>query len=479
MILQSVSMYLLQIAEFSGRLHPLLVHLPIGILLLGILLHWLSLRPACSNLLPAVKITLLLGAVGALLSCISGWLLAAGGDYEGAALERHRWMGVSVAVASFGYYFLFITPSGFKGLFSGKLALSLILAVLLSLTGHLGGTLTHGEEYLAMAWNANETRKPEKKLITDVQQAMVYEDIIAPVLAQKCYSCHGSSKQRGKLRLDAYNMIVKGGEEGNTLVAGNAEASNLFARLVLDAADKKRMPPKGKTQLTENEITLIHWWIQSGAVSGKQVNSLEQPEEIIPVLTALESKGEAVPAVTDIPEDPVEKAPEEAIDRLKATGANVIPVSGSSNYLSVNFLSLRSVTDKEMALLEPLARHIVWLKAGGTSITDEALSVIGKLPVLIRLSINNTQISDNGLASLQQLQHLRYLNLVGTPVSAAGVQALKGLSRLQSMYLYKTNISFPEEMSGLQEAFPGIHIDSGGYIVPVLPTDTMIVTRAR
>ncbi|MGN6495390.1 MAG: c-type cytochrome domain-containing protein, partial [Agriterribacter sp.] len=76
-------MTLLSISGFLGRFHPVLVHLPIGILLLGVLMHWLSRKEQFQNLRPAIGITLLLGALGAILSCISGWLLAEGGEYEG------------------------------------------------------------------------------------------------------------------------------------------------------------------------------------------------------------------------------------------------------------------------------------------------------------------------------------------------------------------------------------------------------------
>jgi len=72
------------------------------------------------------------------------------------------------------------------------------------------------------------------------------------------------------------------------------------------------------------------------------------------------------------------------------------------------------------------------------------------------------------------LVNLRYLNLVGTRVTAAGVMQLKVLKNLRSIYLYHTAVK-KTEWNNLKVAFPKALIDSGGYTVPFLPTDTIEV----
>ncbi len=460
---------LLTVSEFLGRFHPLLVHLPIGILLLGIVMHWLSKNPRYHNLRPGIAVTLLLGAVSAVFSCISGWLLATGGEYEPVTLDQHRWMGIAVAVISILYYLLFTGRVKLTLPAWLPYVLSLVLVLTLSITGHLGGTLTHGEGYLSGAWVEKETRQV-KKIIPDVQQAMVYEDIIQPMLQHKCYTCHGPSKQRGKLRLDSEDGMLKGGEEGVSIIPGKGDESILFQRLVLEETDKKHMPPKGRPQFTSSEIELIHWWINSGAAFDKPVHELPQDEKIQPLLLALQTP-DAAPAKPDVPETPVEAADPAIINRLKEAGATVIPVARGSNYLSVNFISSRSVTDVEIGLLEQLAPQLVWLKAGGTSITDKAMENIGKLTHLTRLSLDNTDITDEGIKQLQTLNHLLYLNIVGTKVGATGLAALQSLQNLQSVYLYQSAVT-GEDLASLQTLFPGTVLDTGGYSLPLLEGDT-------
>lgn len=460
---------LLTVAEFIGRFHPLLVHLPIGVLLLGIVMHWLSRKPRYHNLRPGIAVTLLLGAVSAVFSCISGWLLATGGEYEPVTLDQHRWLGIAVAVISILYYLLFTGKVKLTLPAWLPYVLSLVLVLILSVTGHLGGTLTHGEGYLSGAWGEKETRMV-KKIIPDVQQAMVYEDIIQPMLQHKCYSCHGPSKQKGKLRLDSRDDMLKGGEEGPSIIPGKGDASILFQRLVLEERDEKHMPPKGRPQFTSSEIELIHWWISTGAAFDKPVHELPRDEKIQPLLMALQSS-DAAPAKPDVPEAPVAEANPDIINRLKEAGATVIPVARGSNYLSVNFISSKSVTDAEAALLEQIAPQLVWLKAGGTSITDKAMESMATLTNLTRLSLDNTAITDEGIKQLQTLTNLLYLNIVGTKVSAAGLSALQSLQNLQSVYLYQSAVT-GEDLASLQTLFPGTFLDTGGYSLPLLEGDT-------
>lgn len=471
-------MALLSISGILGRFHPLLVHLPIGILLVAIILHWLSRREAFNGVRPAVRITLLLGAVSAVFSCISGWLLASGGEYDAAILEPHRWLGIAVATIAILYYLLYSRNGSLRILPVLPYALSVVLFLLITLAGHLGGTLTHGEGYLTQEWGESADAKEIVKIIPNVQEANVFDDIIQPVLQNKCYSCHGASKQKGKLRLDSKEAILKGGEDGSVLAAGKAGESEMYQRLTLDMLEKKHMPPKGKSQPTEAEIALIHWWINTGATFDQQVKLLPQDDKIKPLLLALQSDHHSKPSLPDIPQNPVNEAPVPAVLKLQEKGATVVPVSAESHYLSVNFIDTTAVDDEAMKLLEPLAPQLVWLKLGNTSVTDSGLTTIGKMPALIKLGLEHTLVSDKGIEKLTSLSGLQYLNLTGTKVTAQGVLQLKHLAALQSIYLYQTNVT-TADWPLLKQSFPKTVIDTGGYHLPILEGDTSRVTQKK
>jgi len=457
-------------SEFFGHFHVVLVHLPIGILLLACVFQWLERRPKFSSLHVATNIALLIGMICAILSALTGYLLSFSGDYDEGLVITHQWFGISVAAVSIAMFYYHNKAVSFKT----QVSISILLFVLIVITGHLGGSLTHGSDYLTKSSSLTSDTVAQRKPIPNVQEAMVYADIIQPMLQTRCYSCHGKNKQKGKLRMDDSVRLMKGGKDGPVIIAGNAEKSEMAKRLSLPRGDDDHMPPKEKPQPTEQEIALIHWWITSGAPFDKKVKDLQQPEEIKPALLALQNVQEKKIIVPDIPGEPVAKANDEAIKKLKNIGAVVEPVAQNTNYMAANFVTVTNPGDKEIQLLLPLKQQLIELKLGGAHITDSALLVIAQFKNLMRLQLDYTKITDKGLANLKALQNLRYLNLVGTAVTENGVLQLKDLKNLRSIYLYQTGVK-KSEWKDLKKAFPKTLIDSGGYTVPFLPTDTIEV----
>lgn len=468
---------LLDITAFIGHFHPVLVHLPIGILLMALVLQWLSGKEKYTLLRPAVGIAWLLGFFGAVLSCITGLSLAGDGGYDEDTLSLHKWMGIAVAALSFAGYLISKKPTG--GIL--KTVTALVIFVLLNITGHLGGTLTHGEGYLTNAWNKSlsDSVAVSKKVIANVQEAKAYEDVIAPIMHARCYSCHSAAKQKGGLRLDGEEWVLKGGKEGNVLVAGKPGESELYKRLLLDPLEKKHMPPKGKPQLTETEMMLLHWWIANGASFDQPVKQLAQTPKEKAALTSLQgdqkSHKQTPPA---IPAEPVEPASTNAISALRNAGVSILPVAENSHYLSANFVSVKKVDDKTVALLEAVKQQLVWLKISGAELSEASLKTIAFCSNLTTLSLDRTNLTDNGMGIIAQLKKLQYLNLAGTQITAKGLTQLASLSSLKHVYLYQAPVS-KTDWAGLQKLMPQTTLDSGGYHIAPLITDTIIVRAGR
>jgi hypothetical protein len=123
-------------------------------------------------------------------------------------------------------------------------------------------------------------------------------------------------------------------------------------------------------------------------------------------------------------------------------------------------------------------KQLVSLKLGNTKITDSALKLISGCSQLSFLQLNNTAISDKGLAMLTGLHNLRSLNLTETGVSAEGIMQLRKMKLLGSLYLFHTRVN-KGEWKKLEQAFPGTRLDSGGYQVPYLYTDTTLVKEKK
>ena len=458
------------IAEFIGHFHPVLVHLPIGILLMGLLLQWLSQKEIYKHLQSAVPLVFLCGAITALISAITGYLLRSD-DYDATLVNWHMGMGIGVVLTS---SLLYAKERNLR-IAIHKKVLSAGLFVLIMITGHLGGSLTHGSDYitgpLTSIFIRDTTSNAIIKPLPNVQEALVYSEVIRPILRTKCYACHGANKQKGGLRMDDTLRLIKGGKDGKVIEPYRADDSEMIRRLLLPVDDQDHMPPKEKPQPTEGQIDLIHWWISQGAGFVKKVKELEQTDKIKPILLALQQISVVQKTSTYIPEAIVEKADETAMEQLQQRGVSILPIAQNSNYLTVNFVTDTLITKEDLQSLLALKKQVVWLKMGFTNVSNENMSVIGQLINLTRLNLEHTPVSDEGLKPLQSIQNLQYLNLVDTKVTTQGVLQLAGLKLLESLFLYRTNVSKADSAT-LKQTFPKTQINIGGYAVPTEVSDT-------
>lgn len=457
--------------EFLGHFHPLLIHLPIGFLLIGLLLQILSRKEKYASLKPAIPIVLLCGTVAAFVSCITGYLLSISDDYDKTLVARHMWLGIGVALISLMLY----AKEKNSSFAIDKRILSIGLLILIFITGHLGGSLTHGSDYLTKPLKnifsgdteVNSIIKP----IPDIQEAIAYGDVIKPILEAKCYSCHNANKQKGGLRMDDSLKLMHGGKDGKVIEPGNADESEMIKRLLLPVDNEDHMPPKEKAQPTEQQIALLQWWISNNAPLYEKVKELNQPERIKPMLLALQNAAETLKESTDIPGTPVEKADEKIIEQLRQKGISILPVSQNTNYLQANFAATATIDKVSLQLLVELKKQLIYLKLRETELNDEGVKYVSQLFNLIKLDLSGTQISDTGLPILQSLTKLQYINLTHTKITAKSLAKLKNLSQLHSIFLFETGVNKTEE-NQIKNYFPGAQIDFGGYIVPVLASDT-------
>ncbi|HUH45865.1 MAG TPA: DUF2231 domain-containing protein, partial [Arenibacter sp.] len=146
---------------FLGRFHPVVVHFPIGFLFFAFILEVYGRRKKTPQYSGAVSLALLSGAISALLASILGYMLSQSGDYGQSALDRHFWFGVATTLTTFFAWALRsdkIKVPPLKGARPNIATLTLIV-VLVSVTGHYGGDLTHGEDYLVRYTPFGRTEK--------------------------------------------------------------------------------------------------------------------------------------------------------------------------------------------------------------------------------------------------------------------------------------------------------------------------------
>lgn len=464
-------LFLLQASDwtfFIGRFHPLLVHLPIGFLLIAALLEAGKRLNKMTVSDGAIRFILFWSAVGATMACVAGYLLSLGGGYDEKLLGNHQWQGIAVAVFAWMAWFF---KSGKISIGSGIYLPALGLATILTFTaGHDGGSLTHGDGYLTQytpepfralaGLPAKEEVTEGLKPIANIQEAVVYRDIVQPILEVRCVQCHNENKKKGGLRMDSMSQLLKGGESGAVLVSGKGLESVMIKRCLLPDSDDDHMPPKGKPQLSESQITLLTWWIDQGAPSDKKVSELKTTDVVKVALAGLGSEKKSTESSSPVLDIKASPADPKAIALLTNEGMIVQPVSREKNLLEVSAVNAPHFGDKQISGLVTLSDQIIWLKLGKTKVTDAGMKELSRLKHLSKLHLEHTEVTDAGLASLVDLPYLEYINLVGTKVSDQGLKMLCTSKSLKSIYTWNSAVS-EAGIDELKKKYPHLHIVSG------------------
>lgn len=444
--------------RFFGRLHPVSVHLPIGFLFALLILEMLDLCIRSAILHHATYVMAWLAALAALFAVLAGVLLALPGGYSDELLFRHRWLGVLTAACAVWILAWKVcrsprAPHGWSFVYHPLLV---VTAAMLAGAGHYGGSLTHGSDYLT-AYMPETMRSylglPERVTasVVDPHEAIIFADLIEPIFRTNCIRCHGTERQRGGLRLDSYAHLIEGGDSGPDV---GLIAESL--RLPLD--DDRRMPPRDRPPLSEEDIALITWWVRNGAEQHARITEIQTTAQIDRILEARFGLL-AAPATAPMKEWESIAA---LVDRLGTeSGAGIRRVARDTPAVEIPFITPGSnFGDAELARLVPLAANVQNLNLSRTEVTDEGLAHVAEMTNLLRLDLSNTSVSDAGLSYLSDLQRLRYLNLYGTRITDDGLNHLRGLPNLRQVYVWQTSIT-PDGAERLRASLEdGFEIDS-------------------
>lgn len=448
-------------AFFLGRFHVLALHLPVGIVIAAVVLDWLARRPRYAALAPTSPFLWGAAAISAVATVVLGLLHFAEGGFTGPSADAHRFYGIATALVCVATWWLSARAKG-SAAGAPRLAAGVVVLLLVSVTGHYGGNLTHGSTYLIeyapgflRTWlGAGERRPP----VTSVAAADPYLDVVQPLLDQRCGSCHNDEKRNGGFSVANYDFTLVGGDTGRAVVPGDLTGSELFYRVTLPSDDEAFMPAEGKTPLTAAQVEILRWWIEAGAPRGTTVGAVGAPAAIETQLAALlglavdSSPATAAPAALDA----------QLVERLFAAGFLVRPVAQDDGRLVVSVNSPGARLDSAaLATLAEAASTIVDLNLANAALDDAGLAALGPLPEVTHLRLARNRLSDQSLAGLAALPKLTHLNLYGNAlVTDAGVEALASSAALRELFLWQTGVS-AAGVARLREQRPELAVDFG------------------
>lgn len=424
----------------GGKLHPLVLHLPIGLWAGAIILFLLRKHINDFKFLSQVFFQVI--ALSAAITACVGMLLAIGGDYDSEQLSRHKYSGA-------GLSFLFwIAVILFKKVYKAPWMYGLISALVI-LVGHWGGEITHGENYFSFV-----SEEP--------QGENVYQVLVKPIIKEKCSSCHNSSKTKGKLNLDSVELMLKGGENGTALVKGNALESHLMKLIWLPLDDKMHMPPKQKKQLTDEEIEILTEWINAGASEDLTFDALKNDSPLRKYYK--EQKSYSFPV-----------ADNSVLQEINTPFLTVSSIAVNSPALRAAFYVSQKFNAESLNSLHEVKEQLVELNLNKMPVKDSDLKILSELKNLEILHLNGTDVDGTFIANLKDLTKLKTLSLANTQLKH---KDLSGLSKLRTLYIWESGFT-KEEIEQLKKLNPTIVINEGSKpnadeIIAINPPETTL-----
>jgi uncharacterized membrane protein len=433
--------------QVLGRMHPLILHFPIVLLVLTVFWELLPRkRKTEMTAVSAIGDSLLLSAaITAVVTSLIGLFLSREDGYEPTVLLWHKWGGVFISFLSLIWYAFRRQVRQVKGLMVTTAMIGLAGIVM---TGHQGANITHGENFL-LAPLASSAEQPNLLL----EDAVVYTHMVKPVLEAKCIGCHNQQKAKGELLMETEASLLKGGKSGVLWDTTAKDFGLLMRRVHLPLENKKHMPPKGKPQLTEQEIAILYNWVKGGAGFKTKVVDLPSTDTLRVLASSLFS-------TIDTDTYDFAAADETVIKKLNTPYCVISPLSAGSPALNVEAFSAVKFDPTFLKSLLQIKDQVVALNLSKMPLKDGDLNTIAQFKNLRKLNLSFTPITGATLPVLSALTQLRQLSLAGTTVKWQQVQRLLVLPKLSKLFLWNTAVD-RNDLANAAKQYKNISFDCG------------------
>ena len=449
---------LVELLDFLGSLHPLIVHLPIGIVLLTIAID-VFMRNKNNSVQRVITMGWFFSFFSGLLAAIFGWFLGDNGYYLESQINIHKWSGIAFVSICFIVWLLRYINFRFSKSFNRSVNLTSI--ILLMITGHFGGEMTHGQNYLFE--NLPYTQK--KISVTTLSETkrsnndslFVYEDLIHPVLEEKCIACHNQNLASGGLNMSSIESMIKGGNSGAGIQNGNPFESLIYKRVSYPHDHPKFMPPTG-VPLSYDQIATLEWWIDNGAKKQMPVTLTRNDPKTLRFMEL--QYGLDLREKTYLETLTLSSPSQEELKSIEGEEYIWRFLNPEQSFLDLKFTK-KKIEINDLLKVQSIKNNITWLNLADCMLNDNHLSYISNFPNLTRLKIQkNPLVTNKGIEALQKLEHLTELNLYGTRVSNNTLITLGQMKSLKKLFVWNTRIT-DKNIADFKALHPDVEVIAG------------------
>ena len=413
-----------------GRFHPLIIHLPIGFIVLGVLIELNKNNLKWSK--EALQFIFFWASITGIFSIITGYLQYQKEGYLWETIQGHLIAGILTVILSFIFFLYLKRNLVFESIKTRFFTFGHIL--LLTITGHLGGNITHGEDHLKEPFNnlvgiSSLIEENAIRYYDDFAEKPVFTNLIQPLLDDKCVKCHNDKKSKGGLKMHTIESLKQGGKNGYVLNFDKPELSEILIRIHLPEQEKKHMPPSSGKQFSREEINVISQWINQGSSFSQKLNEFKIDDNLVRYFFTAEKPF--------YPKNNLPQPDGQIIKNIQSKNILILPINKGANFFSISTINFPDFKDKNLSFLEKIKNNIVNLDLSNSKVTDSIFSNLKSYSNLTVLKLSNTKITGNSINQLSLLPNLKRLYLVNTSFQEKFIGDLIQFKNLENVYLFQ------------------------------------------
>ena len=413
-----------------GRFHPLIIHLPIGFIVLGVLIELNKNNLKWSK--EALQFIFFWASITGIFSIITGYFQYQKEGYLWETIQGHLIAGILTVILSFIFFLYLKRNLVFESIKTRFFTFGHIL--LLTITGHLGGNITHGEDHLKEPFNnlvgiSSSIEENTIRFYDDFAEKPVFTSLIQPLLDDKCVKCHNDKKSKGGLKMHTIESLKQGGKNGYVLNFDKPELSEILIRIHLPEQEKKHMPPSSGKQFSREEINVISQWINQGSSFSQKLNEFKIDDNLVRYFFTAEKPF--------YPKNNLPQPDGQIIKNIQSKNILILPINKGANFFSISTINFPDFKDKNLSFLEKIKNNIVNLDLSNSKVTDSIFSNLKSYSNLTVLKLSNTKITGNSINQLSLLPNLKRLYLVNTSFQEKFIGDLLQFKNLENVYLFQ------------------------------------------
>ena len=325
----------------------------------------------------------------------------------------------------------------FEWLSAGVTTAALLIA------GHAGGVITHGDPFDRAPWRIFAERANEEfKSVDAVASVRIFDSLVVPILEDKCMACHGIERAKGKLKMNTYAALLKGGSKGACLLPGDAAGSLMIQRINLPLDDTKRMPPADKEQLSLDEAAFLEWWVSAALPEEQSIESTSFPSEQQAYVQSIMGDSPLAIQARAAKARNKDLLLKYADFQTRYPGLLVQSVVGEALF-EFNSVSLLGYDEASVrTALEPLADNLIRIDWNRRQLDTAWAKLFSTAAIVEVLNLSDSSFSDEDLQLLlSKMSELKKVNLAGTEFCDGQVDSVCAHSKIETIVLTGTQLS--------------------------------------